>query len=142
MLQARTGFTTLTDEQLLISSIKDGDTMTSELWKGVMKAIKDTVNNNASAASGSLATPVAIVIWPTDSGITSEEGYKWAQDNPAEKLFTCTIAKTAIEKPLGSIIQAYFYNMQGTAIDCNYQQDEDYIYIYSRVDSEITVIIR
>ena len=124
----------LTESDLLIGA-EEGTTLTAENWNSVMSAILNAINTNASAVNSTIAAPVAVTIYPYNSGASNA----WSLDNSTKEYY-CSFDKEVLNKP--DKVQAHFYNVYGTEVSCNYIQDGERVTVYSRVDAEILAIFR
>lgn len=124
----------LKDSDLLIDAVSNGTTLTAENWKSVMTAIKDTVNNNASI----LGVTSSTVTISKNEDVTKP--YYWVQD--PNQGYSVVIDKETIGKENGDTVQPTFYNSLGTEVSLNYNQNAASIFIYSRVNAEITVVFK
>jgi hypothetical protein len=124
----------LKDSDLLIDAVSNGTTLTAENWKSVMTAIKDAVNNNANI----LGVTSSTVTISKNEDVTKP--YYWVQD--LNQGYSVVIDKKTIGKENGDTVQPTFYNNLGTEVSLNYNQNAASIFIYSRVDAEITVIFK
>lgn len=124
----------LTEGGLLIG-VKEGTTLTAENWNNIMRAILNAVNTNADAVNSTIAAPVAVTIYPYDSGAS----YAWSLYNPTKEYY-CSFDRSVLNKQ--DKVQAHFYNAYGTEISCNYIQDDERVTVYSRVNAQILAIFR
>ena len=126
----------LNDAQLALDRAKHDYIVTAEDWRTAMKAIKDAVNNNASAATVNQSIPVNVTIMPM--GTSSKYSWYYNSDN---KSYYCTIP--ADEHSKTALYQVHFYNEYGTAVQCEHQIQKNYdLYVRSRVNAELRLVIK
>lgn len=126
----------LNDAQLALDRAKQDYIVTPEDWQTAMGAIKQAVNNNASAATVNQSIPVNVTIMPV--GDNSKYAWSYNRDNNS---YYCTIHNTEHNKT--ALYQVHFYNEYGTAVQCEYQIQDNYdLYVQSRVNAELRLVIK
>lgn len=126
----------LNDTQLALDRAKQDYIVTAEDWQIAMRAIKEVVNTNASAATVNQSIPVNVTIMPM--GTSSKYSWYYNSDN---KSYYCTIP--ADEHSKTALYQVHFYNEYGTAVQCEHQIQDNYdLYVQSRVNKELRLVIK
>ena len=128
--------TKLNDTQLALDRAKHDYVITAEDWQVAMGAIRDAVNTNASAATVNQSIPVNVTIMPM--GTNSKYAWYYNRDNNS---YYCTISASEHNKT--ALYQVHFYNEYGTAVQCEYQIQDNYdLYVQSRVNAELRLVIK